>query len=99
MSGRGGGSRAAAGRGERGGPGKRRGRAERVKPSAVCGLAAVTGLSVLQMELEALRSIYEGDLCFRELSPVSFQYRVRQGKVCGSLRCRLRPEAALLPCV
>lgn len=30
-----------------------------------------------QMELEALRSIYEGDECFRELSPVSFQYRVR----------------------
>ncbi|TRZ23185.1 hypothetical protein HGM15179_003886 [Zosterops borbonicus] len=28
------------------------------------------------MELEALRSIYEGDLCFRELSPVSFQYRI-----------------------
>ncbi|NXE72176.1 RWDD4 protein, partial [Cochlearius cochlearius] len=32
--------------------------------------------SVLQMELEALRSIYEGDVCFRELSPVSFQYRI-----------------------
>uniref|UniRef100_A0A8C9LE58 RWD domain-containing protein n=1 Tax=Pavo cristatus TaxID=9049 RepID=A0A8C9LE58_PAVCR len=31
-----------------------------------------------EMELEALRSIYEGDGCFRELSPVSFQYRVRQ---------------------
>jgi len=31
------------------------------------------------MELEALRSIYEGDRCFRELSPVSFQYRVRRG--------------------
>ncbi|NWX51488.1 RWDD4 protein, partial [Steatornis caripensis] len=30
----------------------------------------------LQMELEALRSIYEGDACFRELSPVSFQYRI-----------------------
>uniref|UniRef100_A0A8C3DT53 RWD domain containing 4 n=1 Tax=Corvus moneduloides TaxID=1196302 RepID=A0A8C3DT53_CORMO len=29
-----------------------------------------------EMELEALRSIYEGDLCFRELSPVSFQYRI-----------------------
>ncbi|XP_078418041.1 RWD domain-containing protein 4 isoform X2 [Cetorhinus maximus] len=28
------------------------------------------------MELEALRSIYEGDECFKELSPVSFQYRV-----------------------
>ncbi|XP_026702430.1 RWD domain-containing protein 4 isoform X3 [Athene cunicularia] len=28
------------------------------------------------MELEALRSIYEGDLCFRELSPISFQYRI-----------------------
>lgn len=43
--------------------------------------------SLLQMELEALRSIYEGDLCFRELSPVSFQYRVRQGE-------RLRVAAA-----
>ncbi|KAF3825584.1 hypothetical protein GH733_005566 [Mirounga leonina] len=29
-----------------------------------------------QMELEALRSIYEGDESFRELSPVSFQYRI-----------------------
>ncbi|XP_030095405.1 RWD domain-containing protein 4 [Serinus canaria] len=29
-----------------------------------------------EMELEALRSIYEGDVCFRELSPVSFQYRI-----------------------
>uniref|UniRef100_A0A4W3IU77 RWD domain containing 4 n=1 Tax=Callorhinchus milii TaxID=7868 RepID=A0A4W3IU77_CALMI len=28
------------------------------------------------MELEALRSIYEGDECFKELSPVSFQYRI-----------------------
>ncbi|ROL47914.1 RWD domain-containing protein 4 [Anabarilius grahami] len=28
------------------------------------------------MELEALRSIYEGDDCFKELSAVSFQYRV-----------------------
>nr|XP_054968012.1 RWD domain-containing protein 4 isoform X4 [Pan paniscus] len=28
-----------------------------------------------EMELEALRSIYEGDESFRELSPVSFQYR------------------------
>ncbi|XP_074251777.1 RWD domain-containing protein 4 [Saimiri boliviensis] len=28
------------------------------------------------MELEALRSIYEGDESFRELSPVSFQYRI-----------------------
>ncbi|KAM6346165.1 RWD domain-containing protein 4 isoform 3-T3 [Podargus strigoides] len=34
-----------------------------------------------EMELEALRSIYEGDVCFRELSPVSFQYRVRQAKI------------------
>lgn len=33
------------------------------------------------MELEALRSIYEGDGCFRELSPVSFQYRVRRREV------------------
>lgn len=29
-----------------------------------------------EMELEALRSIYEGDNSFRELSPVSFQYRI-----------------------
>ncbi|XP_024050249.1 RWD domain-containing protein 4 [Terrapene carolina triunguis] len=29
-----------------------------------------------EMELEALRSIYEGDECFKELSPVSFQYRI-----------------------
>lgn len=28
------------------------------------------------MELEALRSIYEGDECFKEISPVSFQFRV-----------------------
>lgn len=28
------------------------------------------------MELEALRSIYEGDDCFKEVSPVSFQFRV-----------------------
>ncbi|XP_038661640.1 RWD domain-containing protein 4 isoform X2 [Scyliorhinus canicula] len=28
------------------------------------------------MELEALRSIYEGDECFKELCPASFQYRV-----------------------
>ncbi|XP_066574263.1 RWD domain-containing protein 4 [Amia ocellicauda] len=29
-----------------------------------------------EMELEALRSIYEGDDCFKELSSVSFQYRI-----------------------
>ncbi|KAL0970487.1 hypothetical protein UPYG_G00242730 [Umbra pygmaea] len=29
-----------------------------------------------EMELEALRSIYEGDECFKEVSPVSFQFRV-----------------------
>ncbi|KAG7265636.1 hypothetical protein CRUP_029755 [Coryphaenoides rupestris] len=29
-----------------------------------------------EMELEALRSIYEGDDCFKEISPVSFQFRV-----------------------
>ncbi|XP_017555078.1 RWD domain-containing protein 4 [Pygocentrus nattereri] len=29
-----------------------------------------------EMELEALRSIYEGDDCFKELSSVSFQFRV-----------------------
>uniref|UniRef100_A0A8B9ILP1 Uncharacterized protein n=1 Tax=Anser cygnoides TaxID=8845 RepID=A0A8B9ILP1_ANSCY len=39
----------------------------------------------MAMELEALRSIYEGDGCFRELSPVSFQYRVRQRGARGLL--------------
>ncbi|XP_069486310.1 RWD domain-containing protein 4 [Ambystoma mexicanum] len=29
-----------------------------------------------EMELEALRSIYEGDECFKELGPAAFQYRV-----------------------
>lgn len=29
-----------------------------------------------EMELEALRSIYEGDDCFKEVSSVSFQYRI-----------------------
>ncbi|KAI1883556.1 hypothetical protein AGOR_G00232800, partial [Albula goreensis] len=29
-----------------------------------------------EMELEALRSIYEGDDCFKELSSASFQYRI-----------------------
>ncbi|XP_062372911.1 RWD domain-containing protein 4 [Sardina pilchardus] len=29
-----------------------------------------------EMELEALRSIYEGDECFKELSPTSFQFRI-----------------------
>uniref|UniRef100_A0A8D0H5Y8 RWD domain-containing protein n=1 Tax=Sphenodon punctatus TaxID=8508 RepID=A0A8D0H5Y8_SPHPU len=29
-----------------------------------------------EMELEVLRSIYEGDERFKELSPVSFQYRI-----------------------
>ncbi|KAM9827432.1 RWD domain-containing protein 4 [Neosynchiropus ocellatus] len=29
-----------------------------------------------EMELEALRSIYEGDECFKELSPISFQFRI-----------------------
>ncbi|XP_073498918.1 RWD domain-containing protein 4 [Phyllobates terribilis] len=29
-----------------------------------------------EMELEALRSIYEGDDCFKELGPTAFQYRV-----------------------
>lgn len=33
-------------------------------------------LGLLQMELEALRSIYEGDDCFKELSPTTFQFRV-----------------------
>lgn len=28
------------------------------------------------MELEALRSIYEGDECFKEISPVTFQLRI-----------------------
>lgn len=29
-----------------------------------------------EMELEALRAIYEGDECFKELSPISFQFRI-----------------------
>ncbi|XP_053315467.1 RWD domain-containing protein 4 [Spea bombifrons] len=29
-----------------------------------------------EMELEALRSIYEGDDCFKEIGPSAFQYRV-----------------------
>ncbi|XP_034532438.1 RWD domain-containing protein 4 [Notolabrus celidotus] len=29
-----------------------------------------------EMELEALRSIYEGDECFKEIGPVSFQFRI-----------------------
>lgn len=29
-----------------------------------------------EMELEALRSIYEGDESFKEISPVSFQFRI-----------------------
>ncbi|XP_063042758.1 RWD domain-containing protein 4 isoform X2 [Engraulis encrasicolus] len=29
-----------------------------------------------EMELEALRSIYEGDDCFKEVSPTSFQFRI-----------------------
>jgi hypothetical protein len=29
-----------------------------------------------EMEREVLRSLYEGDEIFRELSPVSFQYRI-----------------------
>uniref|UniRef100_A0A6I8PFA2 RWD domain-containing protein n=1 Tax=Ornithorhynchus anatinus TaxID=9258 RepID=A0A6I8PFA2_ORNAN len=38
--------------------------------------AAMSANEDQEMELEALRSIYEGDESFRELSPVSFQYRV-----------------------
>lgn len=29
-----------------------------------------------EMELEALRSIYEGDDCFKELGPTAFQFRI-----------------------
>lgn len=47
------------------------------------------------MELEALRSIYEGDESFRELSPVSFQYRVRHG-VSGSTYYFARKDSRLL---
>lgn len=73
--------------GRRGRAGNRRGRAQRREPTTVrCELRVRAEIGngllwfVLQMELEALRSIYEGDVCFRELSPVSFQYRVRQGR-------------------
>lgn len=41
-----------------------------------------------QMELEALRSIYEGDECFKEVSPVSFQFRV------GMISCTVQITAA-----
>lgn len=34
-------------------------------------------VSCVQEELEVLRSIYDGDECFKEISPTSFQYRVR----------------------
>ncbi|KAG2466202.1 NWD1 protein, partial [Polypterus senegalus] len=40
-----------------------------------CSILYHLFLVFLQMELEALRSIYEGDDCFKELSAVSFQYR------------------------
>lgn len=30
----------------------------------------------IQEELEVLRSIYDGDECFKEISHMSFQYRV-----------------------
>ncbi|KAM6361012.1 RWD domain-containing protein 4 isoform 3-T7 [Alca torda] len=52
----------------------------RLAPAALRGRAgsprAMAANEDQEMELEALRSIYEGDLCFRELSPVSFQYRI-----------------------
>uniref|UniRef100_A0A8C7WVE5 RWD domain-containing protein n=1 Tax=Oryzias sinensis TaxID=183150 RepID=A0A8C7WVE5_9TELE len=43
------------------------------------------------MELEALQSIYGDDECFKEISPVSFQFRVSPGpppssSVTGTLR-------------
>ncbi|MBN3291554.1 RWDD4 protein, partial [Polypterus senegalus] len=41
-----------------------------------CSILYHLFLVFLQMELEALRSIYEGDDCFKELSAVSFQYRI-----------------------
>ncbi|XP_021249512.1 RWD domain-containing protein 4 isoform X2 [Numida meleagris] len=47
---------------------------ERVR--AWCLPRAMAANEDQEMELEALRSIYEGDGCFRELSPVSFQYRI-----------------------
>uniref|UniRef100_A0A8D0GY94 Uncharacterized protein n=1 Tax=Sphenodon punctatus TaxID=8508 RepID=A0A8D0GY94_SPHPU len=36
----------------------------------------VTANEDQELELEVLCSIYEGDECFKELSPVSFQYRI-----------------------
>nr|AAI53572.1 Zgc:103545 protein [Danio rerio] len=55
-----------------------------------------------EMELEALRSIYEGDDCFKELSPVSFQFRVGDLDDCKSFLLEVSwpenyPESA--PCI
>ncbi|XP_026859566.2 RWD domain-containing protein 4 isoform X1 [Electrophorus electricus] len=41
-----------------------------------CLHSHLTFSRVSRMELEALRSIYEGDECFKELGPVSFQFMV-----------------------
>lgn len=50
------------------------------------------------MELEALRSIYEGDESFRELSPVSFQYRVRPGMNRSTYYFVGKDESCFLKC-
>lgn len=42
----------------------------------------ITFVSCIQEELEVLRSIYDGDECFKEVSPTSFQYRVRCSSRC-----------------
>lgn len=52
-----------------------------------------------EMELEALRSIYEGDDCFKEVSPVSFQFRVGDLEDCKAFILdfswpEMYPEAA-----
>uniref|UniRef100_A0A5F9DSB0 RWD domain containing 4 n=1 Tax=Oryctolagus cuniculus TaxID=9986 RepID=A0A5F9DSB0_RABIT len=51
-------------------------RCERQQPGRAPATGAMSANEDQEMELEALRSIYEGDESFRELSPVSFQYRI-----------------------
>ncbi|XP_072553673.1 RWD domain-containing protein 4 [Paramormyrops kingsleyae] len=44
--------------------------------NSVNGNEIMTANEDQEMELEALRSIYEGDDCFKELNPVTFQFRI-----------------------
>lgn len=68
-------SRAEGAEGGRPSLGALRGR-ERRPPGRLPTSGTMSANEDQEMELEALRSIYEGDESFRELSPVSFQYRI-----------------------